>query len=376
MKIRFFIPLVLVILLAGCSKNRFTVEGIVKDAKDNILYLEHTGLAKTVILDSIKLKEKGTFKFKADRPEYPDFYRLRIGNRFISFAVDSTENIRIEASKNNFSTDYTIEGSLESAQIKDLRLSVIEIQRKANQLKPGMSIDERNTIITEIEADIEVHKGKARKLILQNPRSTVAYFAIYQQINNAYIFSPYTSADKPYCAAVATSWQTYMPEYDRTKNLYNLVMDAIKVERKEKQNQAWRDVIENEGKGYIDIELEDKNGVSQNLSSLEGKVIIVDFSVYESDKSVPYTFELREIYNKYHSRGLEIYQVSVDRNKILWESSVENIPWICVRDESGISARNYNVTDLPTIFLLNRKGEIAGRFFDFKKLDKEIQKLL
>lgn len=91
---------------------------------------------------------------------------------------------------------------------------------------------------------------------------------------------------------------------------------------------------------------------------------------------VPYTFELRELYNKYHTKGLEIYQVSIDRNKILWESSVENIPWICVRDESGVFARNYNVLNLPTIFLINRKGDIVGRFFDFKEIDKEIQKLL
>lgn len=376
MKIRLFIPLFLIIMLAGCSKNRFKVEGMVTDAQGNLLYLEHTGLLKTTVLDSVKLGSKGTFRFSAKKPAYPDFYRLRMDNRFINFAVDSTENIVIEASNQNFSIGYKIEGSTESAQIRDLRLSVSEIQRKANKLNPGMSLDERNLLIAEIESDIEIHKEKARKLILQNPRSTAAYFAIYQQINNAYIFSPFDKADKPFCAAVATSWNTYMPEYERTKNLYNWVMDAIKVERQEKQKQAWREVIENEGKGYIDIELADRYGINQRLSSLEGKVLLVDFSVYESDKSVPYTFELRELYNKYHTRGLEIYQVSVDRNKILWETSVENIPWICVRDESGISARNYNVTDLPTIFLINRNGEIAGRYFDFKALDKEIQKLL
>lgn len=375
MKFRFFIPL-LILLLVGCNKNKFTVEGQISHANGNMLYFEHTGLLKTVTLDSAKLGSNGTFKFKADKPLYPDFYRLRMDNRFINFAVDSTGHITINASDDDFATGYKVEGSETSMQMKDLRLSVSEIQRKANKLKTDMSVEARNLLIAEIEADIEVHKEKARRLILENPRSAVAYFAIYQQINNTYIFSPFVIADKPYCAAVATSWYTYMPEYERSKNLYNWVMDAIKVERKEKQNLAWREVIENEGKGYIDIDQTDKNGLTQSLSSLEGKLILLDFSVYESDKSVPYTFELRELYNKYRTRGLEIYQVSVDRNKLLWENSVENIPWICVRDESGISARNYNVTDLPTIFLINRKGEIAGRFFDFKLLDKEIQKLL
>lgn len=375
MKFRFYIPFLLIVL-TSCNNNKFTIEGIVNDAQGDILYFEHTGLLKTTLIDSVKLGSKGKFRFSAKKPYYPDFYRLRLDNRMINFAVDSTENILIEASKQNFSTGYKIPGSFESSQIKDLRLSVSEIQRKANQLKPGMTLEERNNLIADIEASIEVHKEKARKIILQNPRSTAAYFAIYQQVNNAYIFSPFESADKPYCAAVATSWNAYMPDYERTKNLYNWVMDAIKVERQERQKQAWREVIESEGKGYIDIELTDKNGINQRLSSLNGKVILVDFSIYESDKSVPYTFELRELYNKYHAKGLEIYQISVDRNKLLWENSVENIPWICVRDESGISARNYNVLNLPTIFLINRKGDLVDRFFDFKIIDKEIQKLL
>jgi glutathione peroxidase-family protein len=375
MKLHFYIPFLLIVL-ASCNSNKFTIEGVVKDAQGDILYFEHTGLLKITLMDSVKLGSKGKFRFSAKKPDYPDFYRLRLDNKFINFAVDSTENILIEAAKESFSTDYKIEGSIESNQIKDLRLSVIQIQRKANQLKEGMTLEERNSLIADIEANIQIHKEKARKIILQNPRSTAAYFAIYQQVNNAYIFSPFESDDKPFCAAVATSWNTYMPDYERTKNLYNWVMDAIKAERQEKQRQAWRDVIESEGKGYIDIELNDKNGISQRLSALEGKVILVDFSVYESDKSVPYTFELRELYNKYHTKGLEIYQVSIDRNKILWESSVENIPWICVRDESGVFARNYNVLNLPTIFLINRKGDIVGRFFDFKEIDKEIQKLL
>jgi len=376
MKIKHLIPLLL-LMLVSCSKSgRFKVEGVVKDAKDQVLYFEQTGLVNTVVLDSVKLNEEGRFRFKSKSPEYPEFYRLRINDRFINFAVDSTENIKFEAEYNNFSTGYKVEGSLQSELIQRLRLSVSNIQRKANMLKPGLSEDQRSVLLNDIENDIEAHKVVARKLILENPRSTSAYYAIYQQIGNAYIFSPYIGEDKPYCAAVATSWNTFVPENQRTKNLYNLVMDAIKLERKTKQNQAWRDIIETTGTGYIDIELTDKNGTVQRLSSLEGNVILVDFSAYESERSVQYTFELRELYNKYHNKGFEIYQVSVDRNKLLWESSVENIPWICVLDAEQKSALNYNISSVPTTFLINRKGEIVGRSFDFKTLDKEIQKSL
>src|ERR1035437_6140006 len=126
-----------------------------------------------------------------------------------------------------------------------------------------------------------------------------------------------------------------MAEYNRTKNLYNLVIDAIRTERTAKNKEAWNEVLEKQGKGYIDIELNDSKGVTHKLSSLEGKVVLIDFSAYASDQSVDYTFALRDLYNKYHSRGFEIYQISLDDNKQLWEQSIANIPWICVRDENG-----------------------------------------
>jgi hypothetical protein len=284
---------------------------------------------------------------------------LRLGNKHIVFAVDSCEKIQIEAKNKNFASDYIVSGSETSVQIQELRKSVLEIQRKANTLNSNLSTVERNNRIIEIEQDIEVHKAKAHALILQNPRSLAAYFAIYQQVNNTFLFSPYIKSDRPFCAAVATAYHTFMPDYERSKNIYALVMDAIRSERKAKEKEAWNEILENSGKGYIDIELNDKNGTARKLSELEGKVVLIDFSAYESNKSVEYTFALRDLYNKYKTKGFEIYQVSLDRNKLLWEESVQNIPWICVRDENGINtvyANSYNVTSLPTTFLLTKKG--------------------
>lgn len=374
---------ILILLVAGfisCNQsNRFSVEGTVQDAEGETLYLEHTGLLKTTLLDSVKLRANGNFKFKSARPVYPDFYRLRLNNKIIAFAVDSCEEIEIEAKATNFATEYTLTGSETSLQIQKLRKSVMEIQRKANALSAGLAMAERNAKIAEIESDIEVHKEMARNLILQNPRSAAAYFAIYQKVNNTFLFSPYVKTDKPYCAAVATAYHTFMPDYERSKNLYNLVMDAIRSERKAKEREAWDEILEQSGTGYIDIVLNDKNNKERKLSELEGKVILIDFSAYESRESVEYTFALRDLYNKYSSRGFEIFQISLDRNKLIWEESVQNIPWVCVRDENGPNTSyvaSYNLMEVPTTFLMDRKGVIIARSLSFDKLAKEIEKNL
>jgi len=371
-----FILIIIFIGLVSCNNNKkFSVSGSIKDAKGDTLYIEHTGLLKTTVLDSVTLDSDGDFSFKSARPEYPDFYRLRLKDKIIAFAIDSCENITIKSKLLNFATDYEIMGSQTSLDIQKLRKSVMDIQKKANELSANFSSDIRAAKISEIEKDIEVHKEMARKLILQNPRSAAAYFALYQKVNNTYLFSPYIKSDKPYCGAVATSFNEFMPKYDRTKNLYSLVLDAIKKERQEKERESWGKVLEEKGLGYIDIQLFDKNKKKQNLSSLVGKMVLIDFYAYENKESVEYTFALRELYNKYHNRGFEIYQVSLDRNKMLWEESVKNIPWICVRDENGpnsIYAANYNVTDIPTTFLMNKKGSIIGRDFSLEKLHHEI----
>jgi len=112
---------------------------------------------------------------------------------------------------------------------------------------------------------------------------------------------------------------------------------------------------------------------------LEGKVVLIDFSAYQGEQSVDYTFSLRELYNKYHTRGFEIFQVSLDDNKQLWEQSVTNIPWICVRDEKGPNTTvvtSYNISSLPTTFLMNKQGNIIARSLNYNELVKEIEKIL
>ncbi len=367
-------------VFASCNRTgNFKVEGTIEGGAGEMIYLEHNGLAKITLLDSTRVKDDGRFRFRAKSPVYPDFYRLKVGSKQIHFAVDSTETIGITASYDNFSTEYTITGSASNTDIQLLRKSAAEIQRKANQIIKGMNDAEREKLVSELLSLIEKHKEMARPIILKNPRSTAAYFAVFQKINDSYIFSPYIKEDRPYCAAVATSYNTYMPDYERSKNLYALVMDAIKTERQARQQANWKEIAENAATGFIDIELPDNKNTNRKLSDLTGKVILLDFSAFESRESVQYTFALREIYNKYASRGFEIYQVSLDRNKMLWENAVENLPWVCVRATNGpntVYATTYNVTSIPSYFLIDRQGDIVGRDMNLQTLEKEIEKRL
>ena len=225
---------------------------------------------------------------------------------------------------------------------------------------------------------IEAHKVKARKLILNDTRSTAAYYAVNQTINGFYIFSPYNKNDRSYWSAVATAFQVFQPENPRTAALTNSVLTALKETRQAQAN--YDHLLTGEQAGIIDITLPNRVGEATSVSSLKGKVVLIDFSAYETDFAPTHTLFLRELYAAYHAKGFEIYQVSVDNNKLLWLEQTREIPWVCVRDERGANStylRTYNVQQIPAWFLVGRNGDIvAGKELNAGNLNASIEQQL
>ena len=366
--------------LAACdSRQSFTVEGSVTGAEDKTLYFEQTGLEGIVGLDSVKLDESGIFRFKGERPASPDFYRLRVDNQVVNFAVDSTETVTVEADINNFATDYRIEGSENNLKIKELALIQADLQRKVNELAAsglpaGIAQDSLRQMVDSYKVNVK------RNYIFAAPNTSYAYFALFQKLNDYLIFDPLNNKDDVKCfAAVATSLNNFYPHAARSKNLYNIVIKGMKNTREpNRQVVEIPDSVINET-GVIDIALRDMKGQVRRLTELKGKVVILDFTIYQSAVSASHNYMLRELYDKYASQGLEIYQVSLDADEHYWKTTADNLPWVCVRDASGVYssiAATYNVQNMPSVFLINKNNELSMRGETIKDLDAEVKKLL
>ena len=131
--------------------------------------------------------------------------------------------------------------------------------------------------------------------------------------------------------------------------------------------------------GLIDIQLLDNKGNLRRLTDLKGQVVLLDFHLFGARESTERIMSLRDIYNKYHSRGLEIYQVALDPDEHLWKTKTAALPWVSVRDEKGLesaSLLNYNVQTIPTFFLIDRNNSLYKRDIQIKDIDAEIQSLL
>lgn len=366
---------------SACNNSSdFIVKGVVAGADGQLMYLENVGISNVVTLDSIKLAPGGKFKFTEKRPEYPDFYRLRLNNQLINFAVYSTETISFVADAGTFATSYSVEGSENSKAIKAITLAQLDanqaISRLRKEYEDKMISD--TTYRMKVLAAADAYKEVARKYIYSAPMSTAAYFALFQQIDGLLFFDLYDRKDVKAYGAVATSYNHTYPESPRSKHLYNLTLQSMKVLRA--QRPVDYSNVETKEISFLDIELPDVRGEVVKLSTVApGKVVLINFTAYQTEWSPALNMALGELYTKYHDQELEIYQVSLDSDFHFWRNGASNLPWVTVHDPQSVYSQVaglYNVKQLPALFILDRKGNLVKRVEDVKKLEADVKAVL
>lgn len=385
----FYGAVILVTLLCAtsCNNKQFHVNGTISEAKDSILYLENMSLNGPQVVDSVKLGEDGTFAFgEQSIADNPEFYRLRIANQIINVSIDSTETVTFKASYPTMASAYEVSGSDNCAKIKELALLQQGLQARVNAIagSPSLGVD---AVEDSIDKVLTAYKDNVkRNYIFKEPMKAYSYFALFQTValgnRQALIFNPRSNeADIKVYAAVATSWDTYYPNAERGKNLHNIAIEGMKDMRivRARQQQQYIDADKVQSAGIIDIALPDNRGNVRKLSSLRGKVVLLDFHLFAADHSTERIMMLRGLHNKYHAQGLEIYQVSVDPNEHFWKTQTAALPWVSVRDANGPDSPlmgTYNIQRIPTYFLIDRNNTLVKRDAQVKDIDQDIKALL
>ena len=367
---------------ASCSNNKFKVEGQIDNAGDSVLYFENVGLEGIQVLDSVKLSSDGSFAFSGDPTEAPEFYRLRIADQIINVSIDSTETVQIKGEYPGMAANYTVSGSDNCEKIRELTLKQMDLQAKAIAIQQNTSLGVK-VIGDSIQSLINVYKDDVMKnYIYKEPFKAYAYFALFQTLGQWLIFNPRTEKeDIRAFAAVATSWDTYHPHAERGQNLHNIAIEGMKNQRiVAAQNQDLEvDASKVTEAGVLDIALTDNKGQVRHLTDLKGQVVLLDFHIFATEESPARILMLRELYNKYHAQGMEVYQVSLDPDEHFWKQQTEALPWVSVRDADGINSHRlmlYNVQAIPDFFLIDRGNNIVSRAANIKDLETEIKKLL
>lgn len=371
--------------ITSCTGEKFHVTGQIANAKDSLLYFENMSLNGAVTVDSVKLGPDGAFAFEGEGTDHPEFYRLRIARQIINIGVDSTETIDIKASYPTMSSQYEVQGSEQCTKIKELALMQMDLQLRVNGITGNPNVPhakEADSIATVLAA----YKEKVKEqYIFNSPKQASAYFALFQTftVGNQplLIFDPNAKKeDVQVFAAVATSWDTFYPGTERGQNLHNIAIQGMKnVRIIQAGRQQSIDPSRVSDAGVIEIAMPDNKGRMRKLTELRGQVVLLDFHAFATKGSTARIMQLRELYNKYHAQGFEIYQVSLDPDEHFWKESVAALPWVCVHSGDGAAdnaASQYNVQNLPTFFLIDKNNVLQKRDVQVKDLEAEIKAML
>lgn len=371
--------------VTSCNEKKFHIDGTITGATDSTLYFENMSLDGAVKIDSAKLSEDGTFAFEGTAPTAPEFYRLRIAGQFINIAVDSTETINIKAQYPQMATQYEVSGSEDCQRIKELSLMQSSLQAQVNAIARNPELGAQ-AVADSVSRIVEAYKTRVKtEYIFKAPMKASSYFALFQTIyaggQPVLLFNPRTSEqDIKVFGAVATSWDTFYPNEKRGENLHNIAIEGMKDVRYLRSQQQAEEIEASKvnTSGILDFTLTDNTGAARSLSSLKGNVVLLDFHLFADQNSMKRIMSLRELYNKYHAQGFQIYQVAIDGDEHFWKTQTAALPWISTRVDDNTSGvlQLYNVQQVPTFFLLDRSCNVVKRDAQIKDIDAEIKALL
>ena len=293
-------------------------------------------------------------------------------SRPVTLVVAPGDNITLESAGNIF-LNYTVEGSEESALIAEFSHDYFA------------SADELANIAENLLRESGNHKQLERRAY------DLASKAMLAQVR--FVGSHQSSLASIYALRHRVAEQ-YIPQLDgQGINLvhYRSVANGIKeayptspylaiLERNIEESEAFARIAEEVAViKYPDLELTDIYGNKHKLSEMDGKVVLLYFWSALNPKCNNLNADLKNLYNKYHDKGFEVYHVSVDSDKSVWieATTAQKLPWPTLYTAGDVRVvEMYNVDKIPTTYIIDRKGDIAVVKEDIKDIEREVKRLL
>ncbi len=377
----FIISIVLVSLLSGCKKkNEFSISGTITHAEGKTIYLDKLLISSPETVDSVKIDKKGAFEFNGE-VSFPTFYMLKFkDNRFIMLLVDSAEQVMVNADFANFTREYSVQGSLGSMQVKELNAKFDDTRKKLDSLQSLKKLYIGDPEYDKMQEQWEEQKNKiveeqvkfSTNFVMNNPFSMASILALYQKLGP----QNYMVKDLHTMRVAASALNSIYPESEHVKSLYQNTVQLLK----EEKNAQLQKIIREQGENSPEIVLPNPEGKEVALSSLRGKVVLLQFWSAVDKNSRIQNEALAEAYKKYHSKGFEIYQVSVDDNRIEWVDAIDKdrLSWTNVGDMKGSKSAvmNYNIKAVPYNYLLDKEGVIVSQDLKGTALNKALAGIL
>lgn len=365
------------LLLSGCRSSKATLGGRFAGTEARTIYLEQvTPLAQTII-DSTELDKEGAYRFRLkNATKTPTLYNLICNGERIPLLIGGGDRLTVGA-VGNPARNYTVEGSEESELLREFYQAYVAGAQRLDEIasrfaREELSEEQRKALGKEYTTEYYRIRREQLRFIIEHKASLAAIYALYQRLpGDTYLFNG--DSDVVYFRTVAEAIEERYPESPYLQPLLG------EIARMDARISLTSQVAET---GYPDLDLTDIYGKRVKLSSLTGKVVLLDFWSAEAGNSNTLNAELKETYAKYRNAPtpFEVYQVALDTSKPAWITAVQEqrLEWISVSDLRGRASAAvtlYNIRKLPANFLIDKSGNIVAKDIYGKSLEQKLEEL-
>lgn len=356
------LPLAAVMALSSCSEKKWSAEGTITGGAGKTIKVEASnGVGGWYAIDEVAIASDGTFKVAGLPFGHPELLRLSVDGQSIYLPIDSIESVSVSADAKNIASSARLSGSSTAEKLQEVNDMIAK------------AIAANGEDAASLNQDL---KRSLAEVILRDPSDIVAYYLVFHRVGNNLLFSPEDKSDLRIIGAVANAYTQNRPSDPRTQLLKDLYLSNRKI-----ANNAPSDTLVAQEVKFPEIILMDETGKTRSLSDVagNGKVVLLSFTIYSADWSSALNVELNKLYAANKGAGFEIYQIGYDGDEFAWKQSAKNLPWITVYNAPKVGDKvliDYNVDQLPALFILNRQGDLVERVDQLNRLSAAVGRYL
>ena len=363
--------------LVSCGGNA-RIDGTVADAASSEVIVKLLNSNRYEVLDTVRTDASGHFSYKVDVAEgQPEFiYVFYKDKKIASLLLEAGDKVSVASDTLG---RYSVEGSEESVKLSEVEkayaAALKEFESIARKMEAASGQAEYEQLAKDMTKVYVAYYRDRVKYVMENSQSLTVIPVFYQTLGeNLPLF--YQNTDAILFRNAADSLEAVYPD---SKYVKALRKDAeLRFGYLELQER----LLDAEEIGYPEIELPGLDGKMIKLSDMDSRVVIVCFwSAAQAQQNMFNIEFFKPLYEQYHKKGLDIYQVSLDVDKTLWATTVkgQNLPWTNVCDSRGAQSPYvslYNLSAIPAAFIIADGELVDGKVVDEASLKKLLNDLL
>lgn len=376
------------ITVTGCRNDEFRLSGTITGANDGeYLLLREVKPGFLEPVDSVMPGQDGKFSFRSST-EWPAFYMLSMGSDdFLTLLVAPGDKIEVKTARGSLASPEELRGSEGTSVMlgfsQEHQEVIIELQRLTEVYNDSIMSPRLPLLMDSLDrraADIvEGFREKALKMLTDNGSSMVSVYLLNQQVvPGLQLFDPARDPELFYRADSAL--YALYPGSDLVLDLHSFVAglkNSVSV-----GTGTLSGTLPAVGSILPEIALPDPAGDTLKLSSLRGRVVLVDFWAAWCPPCREENPNLVRLYDMYHWQGFDIFQVSLDLRQDEWTEAIrkdrlgrwKHVSDLKYRDSEVV--QSFGLTEIPASFLLDREGRVVAVNLRGDDLGKKLAELL